>query len=361
MLNLFLRILPWFVCFPLLYLAFTYIIPLEKPSQFIAVFLVSLGIFYPFSSYNVWMMKRTGSISSADPLDLHKYGHVLLILGAICLAYGFIVNNRILMFLGCGSLFYGEILLSRKRIIKSGLQKRSAERKNQSLRPQEAALLRAIDEKKKEDPLAGIKIGSKEILQQVTDGLKNDKGVHIESLLGILGSLAGYSCHAAIREELVDSGEHIEKDVFTIVGGQDGRKYYFGDLPNKPLAEDQLSIWGIVAGISQHLDKTSLPDINAIFSHVASTVGTERFGIPDISKQHKPNDIPLNYLKTIWLSLLPTIDNFCDRPMERPILLGLAAQQAIEMGKDIIAPTVAAELVMQCAIPMSKIGPEWLT
>ncbi len=54
------------------------------------------------------------------------------------------------------------------------------------------------------------------------------------------------------------------------------------------------------------------------------------------------------------------MDQFCDRPMERPILLGLAAQQAIEMGKDVIPPAEAAKLVMECAVPMSKIGPEWL-
>lgn len=32
-------------------------------------------------------------------------------------------------------------------------------------------------------------------------GLKNEKGVHIESLLCALGALAGYSCQAAVRAQ----------------------------------------------------------------------------------------------------------------------------------------------------------------
>lgn len=224
---------------------------------------------------------------------------------------------------------------------------------------QEQKLINAINEKKKVDPFVGLKIGSKEVVQKLLQGLKNKKGVHVESLLGIIGSLAGYSCHVAFREELISSGKHQEKEVFTIVDGADGNKYYFGDLPNKPLAEGQVSVWGLVAGITQHL-QAELPDINAIFSHVSGTVGGSEFGIPCIHDQHKPGDLPINYVKLIWPALLPLMNKFCDNPIERPILLGLAAQQAIEMGKDIIPPSTAARLVMECAVPMSKIGPEWL-
>ena len=226
--------------------------------------------------------------------------------------------------------------------------------------PQEQALLNAINEKKKTDPLIGMNIGGKEINDRLLKALNNEKGVHVESLLAILGSLAGYSCHAAFREELIDTGKHSEKDIFTIIGGKNGKKYYFGDLPNKPLAEGQVSIWGSVAGILQHLGEGSLPDIKATFTHVSSTIGGDGFGIPQVPDKHKPSDLPLNYVKTMWQPLLPIMDKFCERPIERPILLGVAIQQAIEMAKDVIPPTIAAQLVMECAIPMSKIGPEWL-
>jgi hypothetical protein len=227
--------------------------------------------------------------------------------------------------------------------------------------PQEQALMKAIKEKKKQDPLAGVKIGSKELNQRLINGLKSKKGVHIESLLAILGSLAGYSCHVGLREELVDSGKHKENEVFTIVGGKDERQYYFGDLPNELLAEGQASIWGLSVGMAQHLGATSIPDLKEIFTYVSSTVGSSEFGIPNIDIKYEPGDLPINYVKVMWKPLLPLMDKFCDRPTERPILIGLAVQQIIELGKDVIPPKTAVELVMKCAIPMSKIGPEWIT
>lgn len=225
---------------------------------------------------------------------------------------------------------------------------------------EEQALMNAISEKKKNDPFIGVKIGSKELVQRLMQELKNEKGVHVESLLAIIGSLAGYSCHAAFREELISSGKHPEKEVFTIIGGADGNQYYFSDLPNQPLVEGQASIWGLVAGNTQHSQETDLLDIDAIFSYVSSTVGGKEFGIPRIHDQHKPGELPVNYVKSIWHPILPLIDKFCDRPIERPILLGLAAQRAIEMTKHVIPASTAAQLIMECAIPMSKIGPEWL-
>ena len=54
-----------------------------------------------------------------------------------------------------------------------------------------AALKSAIDAQKETDPLAGLKIGAKEINQRLINGLKNEKGVHIESFLTVIGALAG--------------------------------------------------------------------------------------------------------------------------------------------------------------------------
>lgn len=222
------------------------------------------------------------------------------------------------------------------------------------------ALFQAINEKKKDDPLVGLKIGSNELMERLIGTLKNEKGVHIESLLGIIGSIGGYSCHVAIREELIKNRKIGEQKVFTIVGAADGKKYYFGDLVNKPLVENQLSIWSLVAGSSNHFETGSLLDVSEIFSHVAGTVGGDDFGVPRIPSNHKLGDLPINYVKTIWKRIVPILDDFCDNPIEKPILIGFAAQQVIEMGKDIIVPSVAAKIVMECAIPMSKIGPEWI-
>lgn len=225
---------------------------------------------------------------------------------------------------------------------------------------QEQAFLRAIKKIKTEDCLVGLKIGSKELVECILKSLKNEKGVNVESLLAILGSLAGYSCQVACREEIINSEAPNENKTFITVQGVDGNMYYFGDFINKPLIEDKMSIWNLIAGVLQELAVTDIPDIKAIFAKVASSVGSSEFGVPNVDEQHRPGDLPLNYVKALWSPLLPLIDKYCDTPMERPILFGLAIQQVIEMGKDVILPSSAALLVMECAIPMSKIGPEWI-
>jgi hypothetical protein len=239
-------------------------------------------------------------------------------------------------------------------------KKEKSEQSIQSSNPQEEALIRAINEKRKEDPLIGAKIGSKEITQRVIAALKNDRGIHVETLLASIGSLGGYACHMAIRDAIVKTGKAKENEVFMVVGGADGNKYYFGDMVNKPLAEDAISFWGLVGGAAQHLDKNGLPDIQGIFQHVSSTVGGEEFGIPQMPENHQPSDLPINLVKSLWPAVLPIVDKFCKSPVERPYLFGFSAQEVIEMGKEAIAPGMAAKLLMECAIPMSKIGPEWL-
>lgn len=221
-------------------------------------------------------------------------------------------------------------------------------------------IFNAINERKKEDPLVGLKIGSQELLEKLCAALKNEKGVHVETLLAILGALGGYSCHQAIHEEFVQKSKHQEKDVFMIVVDKNGKKYYYGDSVNKLLLENQYSIWSLVAAMSTHLTPEALPDISEIASHVAGTIGEPEFGIPRIPDEHKSGDIPVNYVKNLWENLFPTVNSFCDYPNQRPLLFGLAIQQVMNMGKDVIAPNVAAKIVMECALPMSKIGPEWI-
>jgi len=224
----------------------------------------------------------------------------------------------------------------------------------------EEELLKTINEKRKEDPLIGAKIGSKELIERIISALKKRNGVHTESLLCILGALGGYACHIAIREVCVDSGKLPENQAFTIVGGADGNKYYFGDYVNQPLVQDKFSFWALVAGEAKHHGAV-LPDINLTFAAVAKTVGSDKFGIPNVPEHHKAGSLPIQYLKALWGQVSRFLDKFCESPVEKPILIGMAAQKAIEMSKDVIPPEIAVQLLMESAVPMSKVGPEWIS
>lgn len=208
---------------------------------------------------------------------------------------------------------------------------------------------------KTKDPMVVLKVGSQEVNHYIINALKDRKGVHIESLLTALGSLAGFSCQMSIREELIESGKIPENSAFMVVEGADGKKYYFGDLLNAPLAESQYSIWALSAGAAQQLGCTSLPDVGEIFEHVAQTVGIESFGIPRVPDNHRVNDLPINYVKSLWPKILPVMMPFCRKPSEWPIVFGLAIQQVIYVEKDMIDPKLAVSIVMESAIPMSKV------
>jgi hypothetical protein len=224
----------------------------------------------------------------------------------------------------------------------------------EQLDPGTAALIRTVREKSKEDPLLGAKLGSREVFQRLLNGMKNEKGVHVESLLCALGSLAGYACQANLRAQAQAKGLQ-ETAAFQIVTTTDGRQYFFGDPLNNALAGSQYSVWGLAGGAAQHAGAKEFPDVNELFQHAASTVGGDQFGVPRIPENHRAGDRPINYLKALWPVLQPTVKLFCPTPVDWPILYGLAIQEAMDTAKTVIDPALAFRIVMESAIPMSKV------
>jgi hypothetical protein len=216
-------------------------------------------------------------------------------------------------------------------------------------------LKETIREKRKSDPLIGPKLAGRALAQSLIAGLKDERGVHIETLLCAVGALAGYSVQASVRELLVRQRGEPEDKVFAIALGADGKKYFFGDAPNKPLAEDQYSVWSLAAGVATHLGCERPVKIEDIFRHVAATVGGPEFGIPRIPESHRPADPPSNWVKHGWPKALATIQDYCDSPSEWPSAFGIAIQEVMTQTKGAIDPCLALSIVMECAIPMSKV------
>jgi hypothetical protein len=112
----------------------------------------------------------------------------------------------------------------------------------------------------------------------------------------VAGALTGYSVIHAVFEAYLKPGRAQIGDVqaastgnaIVEVKGKDGQTYYFGDLINSFLAaaagpaSRPFFVWGYLAGvaINSGVPPAELPDINEMFRHSASTVGTPEFGIP---------------------------------------------------------------------------------
>ncbi len=239
-------------------------------------------------------------------------------------------------------------------------------RKKQSSQPpaidaKKSPMENAIRNQEKTDPLARPKIIAKEIVHRFIKGMADQKGVHIESLITSLAALGGFSCQMSIREGLVKTGKITEEAAFAVVRTQDGKKYFAGDLLNEPVFSAKLSLYSLVGGTVQQLGGKNFPDMSELAGHVTSSVGTDQFGIPRVPDNHKAADLPINYVKDLWPVTLPILVDNNVNPIHWPVVFGFALQQVVEMGKDTLDPELAFKMVMETAVPMSKINPEDLT
>jgi len=218
--------------------------------------------------------------------------------------------------------------------------------------------LRAIIEAKSEErPRLGPELGGKEVFQIIFNAMSahGTRRVHVESMLCMLGALAGYSCQASVRADCIARGLP-ENGLFIRFTGADGTDYFFGDSINKPMAETEYSVWGLTAAAAQAAGCDPLPDIGDIFTHTVTALAGTGFGIPRVPEQNRAVDLPITYLKDLWPVIHPTTLWFCLKPSDWPILYGVAIQEAINLTKTVIDPRMAFTIVMESAIPMSKVN-----
>jgi hypothetical protein len=207
------------------------------------------------------------------------------------------------------------------------------------------------------DPMVGLKIGAQELVQRLMDASKDEKGVHVESLLATLGSIAGFACVVGTLEQVAAKGADFQSCGIMQVSCADGKNYYLGDPINELLLEGQHSVWALAAGTAQNLGVTKLLDVAEIAGYVAGTLGGPKFGEPRLPDGHPISDLPINYVKNIWPVAAPQLAQRAPEPYERVVLLGLAIQNVMEMGRTAIDPALALHIVMECAVPMAKLDP----
>lgn len=219
----------------------------------------------------------------------------------------------------------------------------------------------AIEQHKAQDPFVGAKIGADELVQRLTDAMQDGKGVHAESLLATVASLAGFACVYGTLQQVRSRGMDTRAAGIVDVECNDGRKFYMGDHINFLLLEGPQSVWALSAGMAQHLGDTDLLDVTEVTGYVAGTLCGDTFGIPRLPDGHPTFDLPLNYVRDLWNVVLPHVDRRAPEPLERVVLFGLAIQKVMEMAKEVVAPSIALRIVMECAVPMAKIDPDTIT
>jgi hypothetical protein len=188
--------------------------------------------------------------------------------------------------------------------------------------------------------------------------LKDQRGIHCETLLTAIGALAGYAAQQALWEGMVKPGKLAIAQAFKVMETPSGATYFFGEALDTILVSMEpkhVSVWKIVAGGVLAAGGEHLPNPNELLRHCAATAGTSAFGLPRLPDDHLPSILPRAAVERFWPDarmLLALSD-----PLQWPLLMAHAAQKLMLAMKGSIAPDLAVKIVMEAAVPMSRVDP----
>ena len=199
--------------------------------------------------------------------------------------------------------------------------------------------------------------------------LRRGRDVQPEAVLCALGALAGYAAQQAIRETLVKTGKLTLDQAFAVIETRSGEVFFFGELLGAVIvARDgahngngacngpgHASIWKIVSEGGRDAGAINLPDVTDIIKNCAATVGRDEFGIPRVADAHMPNILPREAVSRFWPAARRKLAG--KDPMSWPLHLAMAARSLIVSLKHAVRPDIAVQIVMEAAVPMSKIDP----
>lgn len=187
---------------------------------------------------------------------------------------------------------------------------------------------------------------------------------HYPSVFSCLGSLAGFGCQMAIRDGLIKAGKITERQAFIIVDCADGRKFFIGDLLNRPLIEYPISVSGIIKDGMKKAGDENYPDITELIRLVAQSINGKNYGILNQPKKFQPDQKPMESLKSLWPDLYAKIKTYSEGsspqidPKEMGWLFAMAAADLMPRAAEAsFSIKAAGAIVMETAISMSKIEP----
>ena len=195
--------------------------------------------------------------------------------------------------------------------------------------------------------------------------LRRGRAIQQEAVLCALGALAGYAAQQAIREALVKTGKLTIDQAFAVIETRSGEVFFFGELLNAVIvakdaarnggSDGHASIWKIVSEGGREAGAIHLPDVTDIIKHCAATVGRDEFGIPRLADAHMPDILPREVVSRFWPAARRKLSG--REPMSWPLQLAMAARAQIIALKHAVRPDIAVQIVMEAAVPMSKIDP----
>jgi len=191
--------------------------------------------------------------------------------------------------------------------------------------------------------------------------------VHAETYIAAVGAIAGYAAQRTLFAETPPVvGHNIHR-----MGMKSGEQYWLGDALNNMLvpkteADGNRCLWSLASGgaLSAGLPPQQIPNLEAMFKHVVSTIGEATEGRSSVPAQHQAHLAARDLLKLVWPLALTCFSGKIPGASREfgavPVALwsAIAAQASnrpIQDVKQVLAPDIALTLLMESAIYCSKL------
>ena len=208
---------------------------------------------------------------------------------------------------------------------------------------------------------AGREEFQKLLRESMAKRYSNGSELQYASLLSALGALAGFASQEGLRQKFVIDQKLPEEKIFSLVKTKSNETFYFGDNLNHVLLaaqQGQNSVWSIVAAGAQLAGAKQLPDIGAMAKRNAQCVGNSDYGVLELIPGHPIHATPLAVLQESWHAVRALLQEKTPDPAIWGMEIAVVAHQFIVQFKDAVDPSIAARIVMEPAVSMSKINPQ---
>ena len=182
--------------------------------------------------------------------------------------------------------------------------------------------------------------------------------------LSLLGALGGYACSlVAARAALSQSDDDPQPCDFAVMAHETFGNRYTGAHVNAALYEDPISFWSLIVGAATKLGhgrSSRLLDLAGLNRHTDATAQTAEFGLPRMPLGLFAPDLPVNFVRHLWPEFLPVLKRYSNGPDGWALAFGFAVQELIAASEEKVTPRDMAQIVMEFAFPMSRVGPDFL-
>lgn len=223
---------------------------------------------------------------------------------------------------------------------------------------QPESISNALKKKADERPYIYQEVTGRELHANILEAMHGERRQRrAQTALGVMASLAGFSCLSAVYLKYERGEISPDQDGFRIEVTGSGRRAFFGSLIEDALLEEQASVWRMVEAQARNLGAVKLPDPREILRYVQANYDHKDYGLPRLPEAHMPRDLPSNFVRYLMPSYLPLLQKYDPDVDQFKTSFGYAIQTLMAESCEEIDPATAAKLVMECAVPMASLDP----